>query len=145
MSPSPGRRRGSAPSPRDRVRRDPSQYVRLLPGFALPFPAGRRRRISRAIPSPDTRECSSRRCRALSSEARCKQSISGYRPAVSILIAEDEKKTAAFLQKGLREAGYEVVVAEDGANALRLASTKPFDLAIVDVMLPKLDGWHVVR
>jgi len=64
---------------------------------------------------------------------------------VTILIVEDEKKTAAFLLKGLREADYEVVVAKDGANALSLASTTAFDLAIVDVMLPEIDGWQVVR
>ena len=62
-----------------------------------------------------------------------------------ILIAEDEKKTAAFLSKGLREAGYEVTTVADGENALKLASTSGFDLAIVDVMLPELDGWSVVE
>jgi two-component system copper resistance phosphate regulon response regulator CusR len=64
---------------------------------------------------------------------------------VRILIAEDEKKTAAFLAKGLQEAGYEVVVAQNGENALALAGASAFDLAIVDVMLPQVDGWDVVR
>ena len=62
-----------------------------------------------------------------------------------ILIAEDEKKTAAFLSKGLNEAGYETVTAADGENSLKLATKSEFDLAIVDVMLPELDGWHVVE
>lgn len=62
-----------------------------------------------------------------------------------ILIAEDEKKTAAFLSKGLREAGYGVDVAADGETALTLAGGGGFDLAIVDVMLPKRDGWRVVE
>jgi two-component system copper resistance phosphate regulon response regulator CusR len=63
---------------------------------------------------------------------------------VRILIAEDEKKTAAFLSNGLREAGYDVEIATDGETALQLASAG-FELAIVDVMLPKLDGWQVVE
>jgi two-component system, OmpR family, copper resistance phosphate regulon response regulator CusR len=62
-----------------------------------------------------------------------------------ILIAEDEKKTAAFLAKGLREAGYEVVTTGDGHHALNDVSTGEFDLTIVDVMLPEIDGWHVVE
>lgn len=62
-----------------------------------------------------------------------------------ILIAEDEKKTAAFLRKGLGEAGYDVEIAPEGEAALSLARTGDFDLAIVDVMLPKIDGWHVVE
>lgn len=61
-----------------------------------------------------------------------------------ILIAEDEKKTAAFLSNGLREAGCDVEIATDGETALQLASAG-FELAIVDVMLPKLDGWQVVE
>src|SRR3954453_18831538 len=62
-----------------------------------------------------------------------------------ILLIEDEKKTAAFLAKGLREAGYTVEVAHDGEKGLAEASSSPpFDLLIVDVMLPKKDGWEVV-
>ena len=61
-----------------------------------------------------------------------------------ILLIEDEKKTAAFLSKGLREAGYSVEIAGDGAKGLELALGSPFDLLIVDVMLPKKDGWTVV-
>ena len=62
-----------------------------------------------------------------------------------ILLIEDEKKTAAFLAKGLRESGFTVEVAGDGARGLELAQHSPFDLLIVDVMLPKKDGWAVVR
>jgi two-component system copper resistance phosphate regulon response regulator CusR len=62
-----------------------------------------------------------------------------------ILLIEDEKKTAAFLEKGLREAGYEVEVAHDGERGAELARALPFDLLIVDVMLPKKDGWTVVE
>ena len=61
-----------------------------------------------------------------------------------ILLIEDEKKTAAFLAKGLREAGYAVDLAWDGETGLKLARETKFDLLIVDVMLPNKDGWEVV-
>lgn len=61
-----------------------------------------------------------------------------------ILLIEDEKKTASFLSKGLREAGYTVEVATDGESGIELARANPHDLLIVDVLLPKKDGWTVV-
>ena len=61
-----------------------------------------------------------------------------------ILLIEDEKKTAAFLTKGLREGGFKVDVARDGQTGVELARASKFDLLIVDVMLPKKDGWAVV-
>ena len=61
-----------------------------------------------------------------------------------ILLIEDEKKTGAFLAKGLREAGFAVNIATDGETGLELALTTRNDLLIVDVMLPKKDGWEVV-
>lgn len=61
-----------------------------------------------------------------------------------ILLIEDEKKTAAFLAKGLREAGFAVEVARDGEKGLELAHARQHDLLIVDVMLPKRDGWDIV-
>src|SRR5499427_668990 len=61
-----------------------------------------------------------------------------------ILVIEDEKKTAAFLAKGLREAGFTVDVAIDGESGLKQARATKFDLLIVDVMLPHKDGWDVV-
>jgi two-component system copper resistance phosphate regulon response regulator CusR len=64
---------------------------------------------------------------------------------VRILIIEDEKKTAAFLEKGLREAGFAVEIARDGDTGLKAAQNKHFDLLVVDVMLPKKDGWSVVE
>ena len=63
---------------------------------------------------------------------------------VRILVIEDEKKTAAFLAKGLREAGFRVDIAPDGADGLNIAREHKFDLLIVDVMLPNKDGWEVV-
>lgn len=61
-----------------------------------------------------------------------------------ILLIEDEKKTVAFLAKGLREAGYTVDTAEDGETGLQMARATRYDLLIVDVMLPRKDGWSVV-
>jgi two-component system copper resistance phosphate regulon response regulator CusR len=61
-----------------------------------------------------------------------------------ILVIEDEAKTAKFLQKGLGEAGFVVDVAGDGPDGLRLAQELQFDLLILDVMLPGLDGWQVL-
>jgi len=61
-----------------------------------------------------------------------------------ILVIEDEKKTAAFLAKGFREAGFDVDVATDGEMGLEQARETKFDLLIVDVMLPHKDGWDVI-
>jgi two-component system copper resistance phosphate regulon response regulator CusR len=61
-----------------------------------------------------------------------------------ILVVEDEKKTAAFLAKGLREAGFDVDVAVDGETGSELAHATKFDLLIVDIMLPHKDGWELV-
>lgn len=61
-----------------------------------------------------------------------------------ILLIEDEKKTAAFLAQGLREAGFTVDAGRDGEKGLELARATRHDLLIVDVMLPKKDGWAVV-
>jgi two-component system copper resistance phosphate regulon response regulator CusR len=62
-----------------------------------------------------------------------------------ILLIEDEKKTAAFIVKGLEESAYTVVCARDGETGLELALGAHFDLLLVDVMLPKKDGWTVVE
>ena len=61
-----------------------------------------------------------------------------------ILIVEDEKKVAAFIKKGLEEETYAVDVAYDGEEGLFLASESQFDLIILDLMLPKLDGLEVL-
>jgi len=62
-----------------------------------------------------------------------------------ILVIEDEKKTAAFLAKGLREAQFRVQTARDGVAGLAAAHAGEFDLLIIDVMLPKKDGWTLVK
>jgi two-component system copper resistance phosphate regulon response regulator CusR len=61
-----------------------------------------------------------------------------------ILVIEDERKTAGFLGKGLREAGFAVEIARDGETGLEQARATKFDLLIVDIMLPNKDGWEVV-
>jgi two-component system copper resistance phosphate regulon response regulator CusR len=63
---------------------------------------------------------------------------------VKVLVVEDEEKTARFLQKGLQEAGFVTDVARDGQEAIHLAEEISFDLIVLDVMLPKADGWEVV-
>lgn len=62
-----------------------------------------------------------------------------------ILIVEDEPKTIAYLSKGLTEEGYVVDCARDGETGLHLASTGPYDAIILDGMLPRLDGFEVLR
>lgn len=62
-----------------------------------------------------------------------------------ILLIEDEKKTVTFLKQGLEEAGFQVTTAEDGETGLDLARKSRYDLLIVDVMLPKMDGWKMVE
>jgi two-component system copper resistance phosphate regulon response regulator CusR len=62
-----------------------------------------------------------------------------------ILIVEDEPKTAAYVKKGLTEHGYVVDVASDGLDGFHLATTADYDLVLLDVMLPGLDGWGVLQ
>lgn len=62
-----------------------------------------------------------------------------------ILIVEDDRKIADFLRKGLEEEGFTLRVAKDGAEGLASAIAEPPDLAIVDVMLPIMDGLEIVR
>jgi DNA-binding response OmpR family regulator len=62
-----------------------------------------------------------------------------------ILVVEDEEKLAAVLKRGLEEGGYAVDVAHDGEEGLELAELEPYDLIVLDVMLPKLDGLAVAR
>ena len=63
---------------------------------------------------------------------------------MKILVVEDEMKTAKFLRKGLGEAGFVVDVANDGVDGLHLALEVEFDLIVLDVMLPGIDGWQVL-
>ena len=62
-----------------------------------------------------------------------------------LLLVEDDIKIAQFVVNGLREAGFAVDHATDGEDGLHLALTEPYDLAIVDLMLPKLDGLTLIE
>ena len=64
---------------------------------------------------------------------------------MKILIVEDEQKTGDYLKQGLSEAGFIADLARDGVDGLHLALTGDYDLVVLDVMLPKLDGWEVLR
>jgi len=64
--------------------------------------------------------------------------------ALKLLVIEDEVKTSKFLKKGFEEAGFVVDAARDGLEGLHLARESEFDLVILDVMLPGLDGWQVL-
>jgi two-component system copper resistance phosphate regulon response regulator CusR len=63
---------------------------------------------------------------------------------MKILVVEDERKTSAYLRRGLEENGFVVDVAETGEDGSHLAETQPYDLIILDVLLPGRDGWNVV-
>ena len=62
-----------------------------------------------------------------------------------LLLAEDEPEMAAFIAKGLREVSFAVDIAVDGARALYDAEVNSYDLAILDVRLPQMDGFSVCR
>jgi two-component system copper resistance phosphate regulon response regulator CusR len=64
---------------------------------------------------------------------------------MKILVVEDEPKTGDYLKQGLAEAGFVVDLARAGDDGLHAALTADYDLAILDVMLPGLDGWGVLR
>ncbi|MBI5039572.1 MAG: response regulator transcription factor [Nitrospirae bacterium] len=61
-----------------------------------------------------------------------------------ILIVEDDKQTALFISKGLRQEGFAVDLASDGEDGLHFAVTEPYDAAVIDIMLPKLDGLALI-
>jgi len=62
-----------------------------------------------------------------------------------ILVVEDDRKIASFVMKGLKEAGFAVDLAIDGEDGLHQALTAPYDAAIIDIMLPKLDGLQLIE
>jgi len=64
---------------------------------------------------------------------------------MKILVVEDEKKVASFIKRGLEEEKYEVVTIHDGEEGLNTATEKSFDLIILDVMLPKMDGVTIMK
>jgi len=62
-----------------------------------------------------------------------------------ILLVEDDLKTASFISKGLKEAGFAVDHIADGESGLQMASVESYDAAIVDIMLPKMDGLTLIE
>jgi two-component system OmpR family response regulator len=62
-----------------------------------------------------------------------------------ILVVEDDNKIASFIVKGLKQAGYAVDRCADGEEGLVFAESTPYDAAVVDIMLPKLDGLSLVH
>ena len=62
-----------------------------------------------------------------------------------ILVIEDEPKTGDYLLRGLGEAGFVVSLARNGRDGLQMAGEGGFDLVVLDVMLPIMDGWQVLR
>src|SRR6266446_9685394 len=63
---------------------------------------------------------------------------------MKILIVEDERKTTAYLKRGLEENGFAVDIANNGEDGAHLAETRSHDLIILDVMLPVRDGWSII-
>ena len=64
---------------------------------------------------------------------------------MKILIVEDEPKTASFVKRGFTEEGFVADVALDGVDGLHLALTGEYDVIVLDVMLPRQDGWRVLQ
>ncbi|MBW1703939.1 MAG: response regulator transcription factor [Deltaproteobacteria bacterium] len=62
-----------------------------------------------------------------------------------LLLVEDDLKIASFILKGLKESGFAVDHAADGEDGLHLALNEPYDAAIIDIMLPKLDGLTLIE
>jgi two-component system copper resistance phosphate regulon response regulator CusR len=64
---------------------------------------------------------------------------------MKILVVEDETKTGTYLRQGLVEAGFVVDLVTNGFDGLHLATSESYDLAILDVMLPGVDGWQILQ
>ena len=68
-----------------------------------------------------------------------------YNRSMRILIVEDDKKVGGFLKRGLQEEQYAVDVCRNGGDALYMAQLNPYDVIILDIMLPEMDGVTVCR
>jgi DNA-binding response OmpR family regulator len=64
---------------------------------------------------------------------------------MQVLVVEDERRMAELLRRGLEEEGHKVVLAPDGREGLAMAESYPFDVIVLDVMLPGIDGFTVAK
>ncbi|MDB5816534.1 MAG: DNA-binding heavy metal response regulator [Rhizobacter sp.] len=64
---------------------------------------------------------------------------------MSILVIEDDPKTGDYLKKGLKESGYAVDLARTGTDGLHMALENAYELVLLDVMLPGIDGWQIMQ
>lgn len=64
---------------------------------------------------------------------------------MKILVAEDDRKIASFLKKGFAQEGYSVELVDNGEDALAIASRGGFDVVVLDLLLPRMDGWTVIQ
>ena len=62
-----------------------------------------------------------------------------------VLVIEDDKKIASFIVKGLKQAGFAVDHAANGEDGIHLALHESYDAAVIDIMLPKLDGLSLIE
>ena len=62
-----------------------------------------------------------------------------------VLVVEDDQKIAAFVSKGLKQAGFAVDQASDGEEGLFLATSNPYDAAVIDIMLPERNGLSLIE
>jgi DNA-binding response OmpR family regulator len=63
---------------------------------------------------------------------------------MKILVIEDEAKVANFIKKGLQQSGYDIDVAADGEEGFEMIRGNPYDLILLDMMLPKISGWELI-
>ena len=82
-------------------------------------------------------------CDGFHSVFMCGEYAVGTEAAVRVLVIEDDAGIATLVQRGLKQAGFVVEVAADGANGLEMALGSTYSALILDLMLPKLDGWRV--
>ncbi len=76
---------------------------------------------------------------------KLKQRTVGFDLQKCILVVEDDRSIAEMVQNHLTKEGFGIVLAADGAEALRLFTGQPFDLVLLDLMLPEMDGMEVLR
>ena len=68
-----------------------------------------------------------------------------YNMAMKVIVVEDEAKVASFISRGLEEEGYSVDVAYDGKEGLELIKASSYDIVLLDLMIPEIDGLEVLR